>query len=596
MRLGAYTIWFSRNLIDGPQGETTLEPKVMDLLGVLAAQNGAVVSRQDLIDAVWKTRFGGDESLTRAISILRRAFGDEGGAVIETIPKRGYRLVVSPVDESRDAPSTDASAIAIAPVAQTSAPSAAKPPLWPRHWPAVALGLAALALVAFLALRPPPPTAANIAARGAFAGFANAAQFAVADAAIAKLGVSARPAERSAYDALRSGADARALDILEALAADLETSGQAAAAAEVYTRIGAVALVIDQNRGIAARRRALQLAPGSLVAIQGLVFDTFLLQGFEPAAAIARETASRRDGDMRSRALGLALLAVLETDRDMGVDATSAPRNGLRTLEALRAMIGDTQDPVLLSYVAWVRCLIAFRVENLTEAAAALAESELLAPRLPPDAPRNHEVMRVRIALASGDWRRAFDDAAAILAERERTNAFLPAPLIDAACSAGLYLGRADAAAPYCAVGAARSEVSRGAAPKLTAAQLKAAAGDVRGARADAAAAQQLLSPSSPLEARRLATLAFIARRAGDWDEAVRLTDAAVAAAQTRPIASPRTFAATQYRLIGEALADAGRKTQACAALRSALDNYRDIGGEAGVRVVTDRRAALGCR
>jgi len=445
-------------------------------------------------------------------------------------------------------------------------------------------------------LRPPPPTAADIAARGTFAGFANAAQFAVADAAIAKLGVSARPAERSAYDALRTGADARALDILEALAADLETSGQTAAAAEVYTRIGAIALVIDQNRGIAARRRALQLAPGSLVAIQGLVFDTFLLQGFEPAAAIARETTARRDGDMRSRALGLALLAVLETDRDMGVDASSAPRNGLRTLEDLRAMIGDTRDPVLLSYVAWVRSLIAFRVENLTEAEAALAESELLAPRLPPDAPRNHEVMRVRIALASGDWQRAFDDAATILAERERANAVLPAPLIDAACNAGLYLGRADAAAPYCSVGAARSEISRGAAPKLTAAFLKAAAGDVRGARADAAAAQELLAPSSPLESRRLATLAFIAQRAGDWDEAVRLTDAAVAHALERPIASPRMFAATQYRLLGEALADAGRKTQACAALSRALDHYREIGGDAGLRAVTDRRAALACR
>jgi TolB-like protein len=46
---------------------------------------------------VWGTEFGADESLTRSISLLRKALGDTRSepAVIETIPKRGYRLLPS---------------------------------------------------------------------------------------------------------------------------------------------------------------------------------------------------------------------------------------------------------------------------------------------------------------------------------------------------------------------------------------------------------------------------------------------------------------------------------------------------------------------
>lgn len=81
--------------ISGPAGETLVEPKVMAVLAVLVAHRGEVVPRQALIDAVWQTEFGGDESLTRAISLLRKALGDHHGTrmAIETVPRRGYRLI-----------------------------------------------------------------------------------------------------------------------------------------------------------------------------------------------------------------------------------------------------------------------------------------------------------------------------------------------------------------------------------------------------------------------------------------------------------------------------------------------------------------------
>jgi len=90
----------ARNSIQGPDGETGIEPKIMAVLCVLAAEPGRVFTRAELIDTVWGAEFGADESLTRAISHLRKALGDSRGgetrsepAVIETIAKRGYRLL-----------------------------------------------------------------------------------------------------------------------------------------------------------------------------------------------------------------------------------------------------------------------------------------------------------------------------------------------------------------------------------------------------------------------------------------------------------------------------------------------------------------------
>ncbi|MFQ5564212.1 MAG: winged helix-turn-helix domain-containing protein, partial [Parvularculaceae bacterium] len=90
--------------------QSHLEPKVMDVLCALAARPGEVVSRQELIDKVWGVEFGGDEGLTRAISILRKVFDDAPGEsqIIETVPKRGYRLVARVRFEPQDAGAVDA--------------------------------------------------------------------------------------------------------------------------------------------------------------------------------------------------------------------------------------------------------------------------------------------------------------------------------------------------------------------------------------------------------------------------------------------------------------------------------------------------------
>lgn len=98
-RLNSYLVDPLRNRVAGPDGEAALQPKVIDVLCALVDRHGEVVSRTELIDRVWGKEFGADESLTRAISQLRKVFDDTRGEprVIETIPKRGYRLIARPL-------------------------------------------------------------------------------------------------------------------------------------------------------------------------------------------------------------------------------------------------------------------------------------------------------------------------------------------------------------------------------------------------------------------------------------------------------------------------------------------------------------------
>jgi TolB-like protein/Flp pilus assembly protein TadD len=91
----------SLNSVTGPAGPLRLEPKVMQVLVLLAAHAGQVVAKERLIQTVWPDTFVTDDVLTRAISELRRVFGDDAreSRFIQTIPKSGYRLI-APVSSS----------------------------------------------------------------------------------------------------------------------------------------------------------------------------------------------------------------------------------------------------------------------------------------------------------------------------------------------------------------------------------------------------------------------------------------------------------------------------------------------------------------
>jgi DNA-binding winged helix-turn-helix (wHTH) protein len=77
--------------------ETHVEPRLMDLLLLFAGSAGRVLSKNEIIEGVWGGRAVGDDTLAAAVSRLRSALGETPERrYIETLPKRGYRLVMAP--------------------------------------------------------------------------------------------------------------------------------------------------------------------------------------------------------------------------------------------------------------------------------------------------------------------------------------------------------------------------------------------------------------------------------------------------------------------------------------------------------------------
>jgi TolB-like protein/Flp pilus assembly protein TadD/DNA-binding winged helix-turn-helix (wHTH) protein len=109
-RLGEFVIHPLRGTASGPDGVHHVPPMAMEVLLCLAKAPGTVVTRQALLSEVWGDQSGSDEALTHCISELRHKLGDhrELPTYIQTLPKRGYRLVAA----VSDLPTIDSSATA----------------------------------------------------------------------------------------------------------------------------------------------------------------------------------------------------------------------------------------------------------------------------------------------------------------------------------------------------------------------------------------------------------------------------------------------------------------------------------------------------
>mgnify|MGYP003586200707 CR=1 FL=1 len=79
------------------RGETVLHlrPQLTNLLVLLAEHAGKTVSKDEILARVWEGQFVAESGMTRCVAELRQALGDDARepTVLETIPKRGYRLV-----------------------------------------------------------------------------------------------------------------------------------------------------------------------------------------------------------------------------------------------------------------------------------------------------------------------------------------------------------------------------------------------------------------------------------------------------------------------------------------------------------------------
>jgi DNA-binding winged helix-turn-helix (wHTH) protein/TolB-like protein/Tfp pilus assembly protein PilF len=79
----------------------SLRPKTFALLAYLAGRPGRLLTKDELIEAVWPDVTVTDDSLVQCISELRAAFGDNGQSLIKTVPRRGYLLDATPADAAQ---------------------------------------------------------------------------------------------------------------------------------------------------------------------------------------------------------------------------------------------------------------------------------------------------------------------------------------------------------------------------------------------------------------------------------------------------------------------------------------------------------------
>jgi TolB-like protein/DNA-binding winged helix-turn-helix (wHTH) protein/Flp pilus assembly protein TadD len=98
-RVGAWLVRPSLNTVSHNGASIHLQPKVMEVLVCLARQPGEAIPKDQLLKTIWPDTFVTDDVLVGSISELRRVFEDDAREprVIQTIPKRGYRLI-APVE------------------------------------------------------------------------------------------------------------------------------------------------------------------------------------------------------------------------------------------------------------------------------------------------------------------------------------------------------------------------------------------------------------------------------------------------------------------------------------------------------------------
>ena len=80
-----------------------IEPQVFDVLAYLVQNPDRLISRDELLQAIWDGRFVSDSAIDNRINAARRAIGDSGEAqrLIRTVPRKGFRFIGA-VQEQED--------------------------------------------------------------------------------------------------------------------------------------------------------------------------------------------------------------------------------------------------------------------------------------------------------------------------------------------------------------------------------------------------------------------------------------------------------------------------------------------------------------
>ena len=97
--LGDFLVEPLKGQVTGRAGSAHLPPKAVEVLLSLAAAPGELVTRETLLTKAWGSGKGSPEALSHTVSEIRHALGDhaDNPTFVQTLPRRGYRLVIDPV-------------------------------------------------------------------------------------------------------------------------------------------------------------------------------------------------------------------------------------------------------------------------------------------------------------------------------------------------------------------------------------------------------------------------------------------------------------------------------------------------------------------
>jgi DNA-binding winged helix-turn-helix (wHTH) protein len=92
---------------DGSSIPIPLGTRAAEILHLLLQRHGELVSKDEIMDAVWPDMAIQDNNLTVQVAALRRALDDgrDGGSCIQTVPGRGYRFNLRVVEDGGPEPS-----------------------------------------------------------------------------------------------------------------------------------------------------------------------------------------------------------------------------------------------------------------------------------------------------------------------------------------------------------------------------------------------------------------------------------------------------------------------------------------------------------
>ena len=104
-RFGDYCLDTDRRELRSGAALVPVEPQVFDILSYLIRNREHVVSRDELIAAIWAGRIVSESALTTRINAARNAIGDNGQdqRLIKTFPRKGIRFVGTVYEQQHQA-------------------------------------------------------------------------------------------------------------------------------------------------------------------------------------------------------------------------------------------------------------------------------------------------------------------------------------------------------------------------------------------------------------------------------------------------------------------------------------------------------------